>query len=137
MRDGDITRGRREFAAIIAAGAVAFLLVGAGAWLRGGHVNWVGALGRPIVLVGLGGLAWEGRGWARTAATVWMGLIAVVVLLSAVPLVGVSVPAAAIFFALGFGFFVAAFRLQTSPHIDAALLARQRARTAAVRPPAA
>jgi hypothetical protein len=137
MREIEIARGQREFAAIFAIGAGMFLVLGLAAWLRTGELALMATFGRPVVLVGLGLLAWEGQEWARTAATVWLGLIAIVTLFSAVAVAGASVLAALAFFVVGLGVAALAFRLQASSAIDAALTARQRALRARVDPPAA
>jgi hypothetical protein len=138
VREADLIRGRREFAFIIAMGAGVLLLIGLTPWLLGGELRAVATFGRPIVLAGLGGLAWEGRGWARTAATIWLAFLAIVTLFSAVALVGARLGAALLFFAVGLGIAALAVRLQTSAAIDAALQARQRRQnTPAANPPAA
>lgn len=134
----DLRRGQQELVAIIAVGAAGFLLIGLAGWLRGGEVNWIAALGRPVVLVGLGGLAWEGRKWARTATVVWMAVIGLIVLINALQLLGVNSTAAAMFLAFGLVFMAAAYYLRKSPHIEAFLASRQRRRDGATdSPPAA
>ena len=121
MTNGNESRGRWEFAAIILLGAVVFLGIGLAAWLRSGEINAAGTFGRPIVLLALGLLTYGGRSWARTAATIWMGLVAIVFALSAVPIIGDHLGAGVSIIATGVLFGVAAFRLQTSESIDAFL----------------
>lgn len=110
---------------IIALGAIVFLAIGLGAWWRSGAVSGVGTFGRPVILVALGLLAYGGRSWARTAATVWMSVIALVFMINAIPLVGVNVGAGILFLLAGAAFGAAAFRLQTSSHIDTFLAERR------------
>jgi hypothetical protein len=126
MREGSVPKGRNEFVLIIALGAIVFLAIGLVAWFRRGEVNGIGTFGRPVVLVALGLLAYGGRSWARTAATVWMSVIALVLMLNAIPVIGANVGAGVGFFLIGAGFGAAAFRLQTSPHIDTFLAERRR-----------
>jgi hypothetical protein len=121
VTDGNEARGRTEFAAIIVLGAIVFLGIGLAAWLRSGEINALGTFARPIVLLALGLLAYGGRSWARTAATIWMGLIAIVFSLSAVPIIGDHLGAGVFIIATGLLFGLAAFRLQTSESIDAFL----------------
>src|SRR3954471_13715555 len=97
MREGSVPRGRHEVVAIIALGAFVFLAIGLGAWWRSGVVGGVGTFGRPVILVALGLLAYGGRSWARTAATVWMSVIAVVFMINAIPIVGVNLGAGVLF----------------------------------------
>ncbi len=124
--DGDISRGRVEFAAIIVLGTVVFLGIGAVAWLRSGEINGMGTVGRPIVLLALGLLAAGGRSWARTAAAMWMGVIALVFSPSAVPVIADNLGAGIFIIVVGLLFGGAAFRLYTSPSIDAFVTSRSR-----------
>jgi hypothetical protein len=125
MQEGSVPRGRNEFIAIIALGALVFVAIGLGAWWRSGTIGGVGTVGRPVVLVALGLLAYGGRSWARTAATVWMSVIALVLMINAIPIVGVNFGAGMLFLVAGATFGTAAFRLQTSPHIDTFLAERR------------
>ena len=121
-----MSRGRKELIAIIALGAIVFLATGFLAWVRSGEVGGTGTFGRPVVLMALGLLAYGGRTWARTAATVWMSFIALVIMVSAISIIGANVGAGVFFFLTGVGFGAAAFRLQTSPHINTFLADRRR-----------
>ena len=125
-------KGRNELVMIIALGALVFLAIGFSAWLRSSAIGGVGTFGRPVVLVALGILAYGGRSWARTAATVWMSIIALVLMMRAIPVIGVNVGAGVAFVLIGASFGVAAFRLQTSPHIDTFLTERRRAASATI-----
>jgi hypothetical protein len=118
MTESETARGRVEFIASIALGVVVFLGIGVAAWLRSGDTGGVATFGRPIVLLALGALASGGRRWARTAATFWMGLIALVLAASAIPVIGDHPGAGAFFLGIGLLFGGAAFRLQTSSAID-------------------
>jgi hypothetical protein len=121
MRSGDPIRGRHELVVTILGGALTFALIAYLAWWRSGEIRWLTAAGRPLGLAGLGVLAANGQRWARTTATLWMGLTAVVVGFGAVTAASVSVGAGVFMFAIALIFAVAAFRLQTSPHVDAYL----------------
>ena len=123
-------KGRIEFVAIIALGVIVFLGIGLLAWLRSGEVGGVGTFGRPVVLIALGLLAYGGRSWARTAATVWMGIIALVFMINVIPVIAANAGAGVAFLLVGIGFAAAAFRLQTSPHIDVFLAERRQAASA-------
>jgi hypothetical protein len=127
MTERDEARGRIEFASIIALGVIVFLGIGLVAWFRSGEINVVATFGRPIVLLALGMLVYGGRRWARTAATIWMGFIALVFSLSAIPVIGDHPGAGLFIIAIGLVFGWAAFRLQTSAAIDAFLGRRTRA----------
>jgi hypothetical protein len=125
MRSGDAARGKVELGLVIGGCVLAFLLTGTVARLRSGEGAPVSMLGRPIILALLGALAWQGRAWARTVAAVWVGLIAIVYAIGAVPIVGQSMVGGMVMLALAATLGAAAFRLQTSPNIDA-LVQRRR-----------
>ena len=75
-------------------------------------------------------LAAGGRNWARTAAVAWMGLIGVIFSLSAMAIVGDHLGAGWLIVVMGLLFCAAAYRLYTSPHIDAFLASRRKTTSA-------
>lgn len=138
MHSGDTIRGRVQFAAIIAIGAAGFLLLGLVDWQQGADINWLAAVGRPVMFVGFGALAWQGRLWARTLVALWLALIGAVLVGRSVAVMFPGDAVAAMWMGIGLLFLGSAVLLYRSPHIRSALAERQRlARAATAAPPAA
>ena len=138
MQDENLVRGRGQFAAIIAFGAAGLLLLGLVDWQRGEDINWVSALGRPIAFAAFGGLAWQGRLWARTVMAVWLALLGALLVGKSIVVVMSGEAVSAMWTGIGLLFLVSAVLLYRSPHIRAVLAERHRvASDAEVAPPAA
>jgi hypothetical protein len=119
---GNAERGRREVLMLAGFCAVAFALLGLQAWRVSGHFpGWVhpGAL---LGVIALGLLTYGRRRWARILLVVFLGLACVALALGAWQGFYYSPAMAVVLLIVAVLLAGAAWRLQTSPHIDAFLI---------------
>jgi hypothetical protein len=121
--DPSVERGRRELMWSIGVAVALFVLLSVGAWQRDAGIASVGLL-RPLVVLLLGVLAYQGRRLARNLLAVWLVLIALVYGSLAVRYATDAPVAAILLGGAALAWLVTAIRLYRSRHIDAYLTAR-------------
>lgn len=118
-------RGRTELIVIVGTAALIHLLITLGAYLRSDEIQWLSAIGRPAVMIGLGIFAAARQRWARNLLAAWVALTGIVFMIASIPAFSVKTSAGLILFAVGGAMAALAFRLQTSQRIETFFAAKR------------
>ena len=115
---GSVERGRREVLVLAGFCVVALASLTVQVWRVTGHFpGWLYP-GSLLAVIPLALFTYSRRRWARLLLVVVSGLIAAVVVLAALGGFAYSPPTAIALLIVAFLLAVAAWRLQTSPHVD-------------------
>ena len=129
MASPDPARGRRQLILSVASGTLVLVALGISEYFRTGAVSAVSLLGRPLIFVALGRLAFEGRAWAPKVAGVWIAFLALVAAGNGVPALSTQPIAAIILFIFGLSYVLVGYRLIASQHIRAFVAERSARRS--------
>ena len=117
--------GRRELLLLSLVAIGLFALIGIPAWIRDGGAIPASLVFRPLVVAGLAALAYQGRRLARNVLAVWLVVIGVLYLVAALASLDENPLASALFAGAALAWMATAWRLQTSPAVNAYLETRR------------
>lgn len=118
-------RGRRQLVAFSLTAIALFVMVGYAAWLRDGGNIPVSLVTRPLVVVVLATLAYQGHRTARNVLVAWLAVIGALYLVTAIGSFADAPLGTGVLGGAALGLLLTAWRLLTSRHVDAYLEARR------------